>query len=70
MNGEYSELVGGFVVAGKPAGRAVVETIFAEADINLALAQAAVLFARAALLAQVALRTYELRLIQAGSGFA
>jgi len=47
--------VGDFVVAGVAAGLAVVETVVAKTRIDLALAEAAVFFTLAALLALVAL---------------
>ncbi len=43
------------VVASLPAGRTIIETVLAEADVNLTLAQAAILFALTLLLGQLAL---------------
>ena len=49
-----SFLVRGFVVTGFAAGGAVIETIVTQTDIQLALAEAAILLARAARFAHLA----------------
>jgi len=49
--------VGGSIVAGFPARRAVVKAILTEADVNLALAKAAVFFAAAFVFGGFALHT-------------
>ena len=59
MRASWRRLIGGFVIAGITAGRAIIKPVLAEAYINLGLAQAAVLFAFASALAHVALHTEE-----------
>jgi hypothetical protein len=62
---QRSLLVDRTVVAGFAAGRTVVKTILAEADIDLALAEAAVLLAAALLFRRFALHA---DVLLAGSG--
>jgi hypothetical protein len=64
-SGDPRNLVCRFVVAGLPAGRTVVEAILAEANVDLALAETAVLFALAALLTHITLRAHELGFAEA-----
>src|SRR5207248_2141896 len=52
---DFRRLARNAVVAGLAAGRTIIKPVLAEADVNLTLAQAAILFALALLLGQLAL---------------
>lgn len=65
MGKHFHTLVGCPVIAGFAAGYAIVETILAKADVNLALASAAVALAHALLFGHITLHTKVLLL---GSG--
>ena len=65
MGKQFHTLVGCPVIASLAAGYAIVETILAKADVNLALASAAVALANALFFGHIALHTKVLLL---GSG--
>src|SRR6266581_990767 len=52
---DFSRLARDPIVASLPARRTIIKPVLAEADVNLTLAQAAILFALALLLGQLAL---------------
>ena len=52
---DFRRLARNAVVAGLAAGWTIIKPVLAEADVNLTLAQAAILFALALLLGQLAL---------------
>jgi formate-dependent nitrite reductase membrane component NrfD len=63
-------LVGGFVVTGLATGGAVVKAVLAKANVDLALTEAAILLACAALLAHFTLRAHILVLGSTRRAFA